>query len=105
MRTVMKPLASITPSIEEVRAGSFSEETIKSAIASFRKDGALLLDNVIDRSLVENARHTLMSRYAPYLDVDAPRDALRTGERRHMITIRLEPPFNRMEFLANQWIL
>jgi hypothetical protein len=70
-----------------------------------RTDGALILEDIVDVGLIEEARRTLVQRYARYLDGAEHDDALQVGGRRLMITVDLEPPFDRPELFANSWLL
>jgi ectoine hydroxylase-related dioxygenase (phytanoyl-CoA dioxygenase family) len=70
-----------------------------------RTDGALVLEDVINPALIREARETFVRKYDRYLHGQKYADALEVGERRLMITVDLEPPFDRRELLANSWLL
>jgi hypothetical protein len=98
-------IASITASEQERAEGTFSNETTEWAARRFRADGALLLQDVIDPSLIAAARTALYAKYAGYFDGHKGNDTLEVGGRRQMITIDLEPPFDDPLLFANPWLL
>ena len=55
-------------------------------------------------ALIREARENFVQRYDRYLDGQKHEDALEVGDRRLMITVDLEPPFDRRELLANSWL-
>jgi Phytanoyl-CoA dioxygenase (PhyH) len=94
----------ITPSGEERNAGAFSSETIEKASHYMRTDGTLILEDIINPALVTNAREAFIEKYDRYLDGRSHDDALEVGESRLMITVDLDPPFDRRELFANSWL-
>jgi ectoine hydroxylase-related dioxygenase (phytanoyl-CoA dioxygenase family) len=95
----------ITPSEEERNAGTFNNATLHQASRCMRTEGALVLEDIVDPALILDARETFLHRYSRYLDGQKHDDALQVGDKRLMITVDLEPPFERRELLANPWIL
>jgi ectoine hydroxylase-related dioxygenase (phytanoyl-CoA dioxygenase family) len=95
----------ITPSEEERGAKRFTTETIDHAAQSVRVAGALILDNIIDAPLLQEARQAFLETYTSFLDGQPHDDALRVGDSRLMITVDIEPPFNEPQFFANEWLL
>jgi len=94
----------ITPSGEERSAGAFSSATIEKASHHMRSDGTLIVEDIINPALIVNAREAFLERYDRYLHGLAHDDALEVGERRLMITVDLDPPFDRRELFANSWL-
>src|SRR4051812_216881 len=98
-------ISRITPSEAERSAGALNGETIEHASARFRVDGALILEDIVDAALIVRARRAFGERYARYLDGSRHDDALTVGDRRLMITVNLEPPFDEPQLFANPWLL
>jgi ectoine hydroxylase-related dioxygenase (phytanoyl-CoA dioxygenase family) len=95
----------ITPPSAERRSGALSSETIEQASRSFRVEGALILEDVVDVSLIARAKKAFNETYARYLVDSELDDALTVGKRRLMITVDLEPPFDAPQLFANPWLL
>jgi hypothetical protein len=68
-------------------------------------DGALIVEDIIDKALIKEARLNFIQRYARYLDDQPHDDVLEVGDKRVMITIDFEPPFDSSELYANCWLL
>ena len=95
----------IKPSDAEWNTRAFSSATLDKALLCMRTEGVLVLDDIVNRALILEAREIFMQRYDRYLDGQKHDDALQVGDRRLMITVDLEPPFDRRELLANSWLL
>ena len=95
----------IIPSEAEHAAGSLGSETIERASRSFRIDGALIIEDIIDTAIIAEARRAFGEGYSHYLEGSDHEDALRLGDRRLMITISLEPPFDDPQLFANPYLL
>ena len=95
----------IVPSGGERAAGSLGSETIKEASRSFRIDGALIIEDIVDTAVIAEARRAFGEGYSHYLDGSEHEDALRVGDRRLQITINLEPPFDDPRLFANPYLL
>jgi hypothetical protein len=69
-----------------------------------RTAGTLILEDIVEPTLIREAREAFVQRYDRYLDGREHDDALQVGNRRLMITVDLEPPFERRELIANPWL-
>jgi ectoine hydroxylase-related dioxygenase (phytanoyl-CoA dioxygenase family) len=98
-------LMRITRSDAEEKSGAFSSETLEKTSRCLRAEGALILEDIVNPALIQEAREAFVQRYDPYLDGQKHSDALQVGDRRLMITVDLEPPFERRELIANPWLL
>ncbi|MGI9325748.1 MAG: phytanoyl-CoA dioxygenase family protein, partial [Pseudomonadales bacterium] len=79
---------------------SLESPIIKKSAFLFLKYGFLSIRNAFDLSLIRNLREFYLQKYGSYFeDKDYP-DALRVGERRTMISLSLEGPFNDPQFYA-----
>jgi hypothetical protein len=94
----------IAPSETECNAGEFGKETLASASRSFRLDGALIIENIVEGTIIAEARRALKQSYHQYLDGSEQEDAARVGDRRLMVTITLEPPFDDPQLFANPYL-
>ena len=100
----MNVVMRITPSEAERNAGVFSKATLDKAAHCVRTEGCLILEDIVNPALVIEARDTFVRKYDRYLDGRNHDDALEVGDRRQMITLDLEPPFDQRELVANSWL-
>jgi hypothetical protein len=98
-------IARIVPSQSERMGDSLARETVESASRRFRIDGALILEDIIDATIITEARRVFFERYSQYLDGGRHAAALRVGDRRLIITINIEPPFDSPQLFANPFLL
>jgi ectoine hydroxylase-related dioxygenase (phytanoyl-CoA dioxygenase family) len=98
-------LMRITRSEAEWSAGEFGGETLAKASRGLRDAGTLILEDIINPALIREAREAFLQRYDRYLGGQEHHDALRVGDKRLMITVDLEPPFERRELIANPLLL
>jgi hypothetical protein len=94
----------IAPSATERGAGEFTTATLEKASQCMRTAGTLILEDIVEPALIREARETFVQRYDRYLDGREHDDALQVGNKRLMITVALEPPFERRELIANPWL-
>src|SRR5499427_5261090 len=94
----------IAPSATERDVGEFTSATLEKASQCMRTDGTLILEDIVEPGSIREARETFVQRYNRYLDGREHDDALQVGNRRLMITVDLEPPFERRELVANPWL-
>jgi hypothetical protein len=95
----------IVPSQAERAASELSRETIETASRSFRLDGALIIEDIVDAAIISEARRVIGETYSHYLDGSLHEDVARVGEGRLMIAIALEPPFDDPQLFANPYLL
>jgi ectoine hydroxylase-related dioxygenase (phytanoyl-CoA dioxygenase family) len=100
-----RTISRIAPSGSERAAGALESDTIERASRCFRADGALLIEDVVDTQTVAEARMAFHEAYSHYLDGSKHEDALMVGDRRILVTVRLEPPFDDPQFFANPYLL
>jgi hypothetical protein len=98
-------ISRIVPSESERAAGSLESQTVERASHTFRKDGALIIEDMIDTALIAEAQREFMESYSKYLDGGKHEDALTTGDGRLMITVDLSPPFDSPQLFANPHLL
>src|SRR6478672_5819137 len=100
-----RTISRIAPLEAERRAGAFGNETIERASRCFRADGALIIENIVNTAIIAEARGAFHQAYSHYLNDSKHEDALSVGDRRLLITIRLEPPFDDPRLFANPYLL
>jgi ectoine hydroxylase-related dioxygenase (phytanoyl-CoA dioxygenase family) len=98
-------ISRIVPSGAERNAQSLTSETIEAASRNLRRDGALIMEDIIEPALIAEARLAFGHSYSRFLDGSAHEDALSVGDRRLMITIEMSAPFNDPQFFANPYLL
>jgi ectoine hydroxylase-related dioxygenase (phytanoyl-CoA dioxygenase family) len=104
-KACQRTISRIIPSEAERAAGSLGSETVERASQCFRADGALVIEDVVDAAIIAEARRAFNQTYSHYLDGSKHEDALGVGDRRLLITIRLEPPFDDPRLFANPYLL
>jgi len=98
-------IKTITPTGAERADDALAAETVEHAARALRRDGALLLRDVVDRTLIAEARAALLAKYARFMDGEKRGDAVEVGGRRQMIAVDFEPPFDDPALFANPWLL
>ena len=98
-------LTRITRSEGEWNAGAYGGETLEKASRCLRADGTVILEDIVDPALIREAREAFLHRYDRYLDGQKHDDARQVGERRLMITLDIEHPFDRRELIANPLLI
>jgi ectoine hydroxylase-related dioxygenase (phytanoyl-CoA dioxygenase family) len=98
-------IVRIIPSQSERTAGALGTNTVEYASQHFRVDGALIIEDIVDAALIAEARRVFAEAYSQYMDGRGYDDALSVGDRRLLITINLEAPFDDPQFFANPYLL
>ena len=65
----------------------------------------MVIEGIIDRAIIVAARRAFHQAYSHCLDGAKHEDVLSVGDRRLLITIRLEPPLDDPQFFANSNLL
>jgi ectoine hydroxylase-related dioxygenase (phytanoyl-CoA dioxygenase family) len=94
----------IKPSKAEWSAHEFSSATLDIAADGMRTDGALILEDIINSALIVETKEIFLQRYKRQLNGEKHADVDEVGDRRPMISVDLEPPFDRRELVANSWL-
>src|SRR5689334_15235640 len=98
-------ISRIIPSEAELAAGTLGSGTIEQASRTFRTDGAVIIENIVDIALIAAARREFLERYSSCLDGPEREETLVVGSRRLLVTITLEPPFSDPRLFANPYLL
>ena len=86
---------------EEVEDGVIGQDTLQKAKNLFNANGALLLENAFSSNFVRDLHACFISRYSAYFDDKVYPDARHVGDKRNMVTVELEHPFNTPDLYAN----
>ncbi len=92
---------AVRVSEREVHAAKLDEATLTDACKQVRIKGWLLLENVFSFEYVDRLRGAFLDRYGPGLANDQKGDALEVGDKRFMIVVDIENPFNEPDLFAN----
>jgi hypothetical protein len=79
---------------EDLAAGRVRPEMLALGTSLLATYGAMQIDNAIPLDVVATLHDAFMTRYSAYFREDKHPDALRLGDKRYMLTVDLEPPFD-----------
>ena len=79
---------------EDTAAGRVRPEMLALGTALFGTYGTMQIDNAIPVDVVAKLHDAFMKRYSAYFREDNHPDALRLGDKRYMLTVDLESPFD-----------
>jgi hypothetical protein len=98
-------ISRIVPSGKEHTLAALESGTIEHGSQSFRRDGALIIKDILDVAVVAETRRQFSETYSQYLNGGQHEDVLDVGYRRLMITVDFTPPFDDAQLFANPYIL
>lgn len=75
-------------------------KVVAEAAEAFRRDGCVLLEQVIEASFIEQLHAAFLDRHSD-TSSGQPRGSLRVGHQRYMITVRLRAPFTDSRLYGN----
>jgi ectoine hydroxylase-related dioxygenase (phytanoyl-CoA dioxygenase family) len=87
----------------ERTAGTLESEQVEHALQRFRKDGALIVEDIVDTTVIVRARQAFAAEYAQFCS--EREDVARVGGVRFMITVHFKPPFDDPRLFANPYLL
>jgi len=96
-------ISRIIPSEAERTGGALANETVEHASRCFRKDGALIVEEIFDSAVIVRARQVFGETYAQFCS--EREDVARVGGQRFMMTVNMEPPFDDPQLFANPYLL
>ncbi|NNE58722.1 MAG: phosphotransferase [Hellea sp.] len=85
--------------------GVCTRENAKLAAKIYKEQGVVLLSNALDRSMLADCHEHLLETYDEYFQDKRPKDSLRVGNKRFMITLSVEGPINQPNFYAPPTIM
>ncbi|GHA90147.1 hypothetical protein GCM10009069_11650 [Algimonas arctica] len=91
---------AITFSDKERECGVCTPDNARLAAKIYREQGAVLLKNALNRTMIEECKEHLFERYGEYFQDKRPKDSLRVGNKRFMITLALAGPLSQPEIFA-----
>lgn len=86
------PILHLDPS--DTAAGLLRPEQLAMGVKLFDMYGTVQIDNAFPVAMIERLQHEFMARYSSYFRVDDHPDALRLGDKRYMLTVDMEEPFD-----------
>lgn len=86
-------LPTIRPSRSEILACELDDATIDNAKKDFLEHGTLIIKDAISPKLVERCKTDFLQDYKKYLSSNRQDDALRVGDKRFMITVKMAGNF------------
>ncbi|MEN9231165.1 MAG: phytanoyl-CoA dioxygenase family protein [Thermostichus sp. DG02_5_bins_236] len=98
-------LAQLQFSPEEKSAQTPQLTTVEQAFQLFASEGYLLLQEVFEPEAIDTLQGAFLETYSQYCVSASHADALLVGNKRVMVTVHLEPPFNDPLFYAHPLIL
>jgi ectoine hydroxylase-related dioxygenase (phytanoyl-CoA dioxygenase family) len=103
-RTAASPFPRIIPSVDELRDGEPSRDTVDDAVRLFRAHGCVQIDGVFRTDLLRKVRKAYLERYVSHFEKPNDDDILRVSARRVQITVEITPPFNSPALYANPFV-
>ncbi len=97
------PLVSFTR--QEYDKRSPDPSTLNRAARLYRHFGYLIIENLFSERFVSELYDYFMSEYSKYFADKVFDDALKVGDKRVMVTVKLKGPFNNPEYYANPLLL
>jgi ectoine hydroxylase-related dioxygenase (phytanoyl-CoA dioxygenase family) len=97
-------LPRITFTNEELATGTPGPEKIQTSVELFKQNGTLLFENAFPPALIYSLNVHFQAKYKDYFHEQDTLDALTVGNRRKMITVEVEGPFNNPGIYANPCI-
>jgi len=80
-------------------------ELIKTAQGLFEANGVLLINHLFSQDLIASLYQSFVERYKPYFADKYYANALEVGDKRRMLTIDFQEPFNNCELYGNPLLL
>lgn len=98
-------LGRLTVSAQERAQGHLEPETLALVIELFKRDGAVQLDEVFDPEFVRRLQKHFDRKYGRHFHDGHHPHALRTGDKRYMLTLELDDTLGRPELIASGLLL
>ena len=90
---------------EDLQSGVVTPEMLALGAAMFETYGTVQIDNAFPPAMIERLQEAFFARYSPYFrDAEHP-DALYLGDKRYMLTVDMEQPFNAAELIGAPMVL
>lgn len=86
---------------EEYNSGNIGEDTLRKAFDAYMEDGCIQLNNVFQEGYINNLNSSFIKKYSRFLKGNNYKDALQVGDKRVMVTVKMEPPFSSSKLYAN----
>lgn len=96
---------AITFSDKEREYGVCTPDNARLAAKIYREQGAVILKNSLNTAILEECKEHLFERYDEYFQDKRPKDSLRVGNKRFMITLAFEGPLRQPKIFAPPTIM
>jgi len=90
---------------DEINSGKISTEHLKEAIEKYNEAGCLLLKNIYKPGFIDSLNDNFLKKYNRYLVDKQHDDALQVGDKRFMVSLKVETPFNSQKIYANPVVM
>jgi len=86
---------------EELNTGVAAEGKLESAFNAYTEDGCIQLNNVFSPRYIQSLHDSYIKKYNRYFKGKDFNDALTVGNKRIMVSVKMETPFNASKLYAN----
>jgi len=97
------------PTIEfsdaEFDSGKINNSNLQKAVSEYKDAGCLLLKNVFKPGFIKTLNDNFVKKYGQYLVDKEHKDALQVGDKRFMVSLKVETPFNNQKIYANPLVM
>lgn len=102
-RTTKPPAIHLPPDLPPQEL--LNADLIAATQQFFQESGVLVIHNLFPKSLIADIHQAFVDRYHPYFVDQHYDDALKVGNKRHMLTVDFQPPFNHPTVYGNPLLL
>lgn len=101
----MSDIPTIEFTDSEVESGIIRDDHLQQAVKEYKDAGCLLLKNVYKPGFIKTLHDSFLKKYKQYLVDKEHGDALQVGDKRFMVSLKVETPFNNEKIYANPLVL
>ena len=98
-------IPTIEFSEEEIKTGKIKHDTLLKAGESYMAEGCLQLNNILSADYIKTLNASFTKRYSKFFKEKDHSNALTVGDKRYMVTINIETPFNSPNLYANPLVM
>ncbi|EFL89253.1 phytanoyl-CoA dioxygenase family protein [Ahrensia sp. R2A130] len=96
---------AVTFTQTERESGDVASTKLDEAAELFGRNGTLIMENAFSTAHIERMREAYLSQYGSYLSSANHDDTLRVGDKRFMVTLAMNAPFDEPDFFAAKPIM
>ena len=90
---------------EEIKTGKINHDTLIKAGELYMEEGCLQLNNILPADYIKTLNASFTKRYSKFFKDKDHNDALTVGDKRYMVTVNIETPFNNANLYANPLVM